>query len=89
MSGPNITVFLKPFCGWSHGVLAVLEKYGLSYESRDVIREPEAYTEMIRKTSQTSAPCVEIDGVMLADIGGEELEAYLVETGWAVPASLK
>jgi glutaredoxin len=86
MSEPDIVVYLKPFCGWSRGVLAVLEKYGLPYESRDVIKDPAAFKEMYEKTGQTAAPCVEIDGVVLADIGGEELESFLVESGRAVPS---
>jgi glutaredoxin len=86
MNEPKIVVYLKPLCAWSHSVQAVLKKYGLAYEIRDVIRDPEAFREMIEKTGQTAAPCVEIDGVMLIDVGGEEVESHLVESGRAIPA---
>ena len=33
---------------------------------------------MIEKSGQMLSPCVEIDGRMLADISGEEVEAYLL-----------
>jgi monothiol glutaredoxin len=33
---------------------------------------------MIEKSGQMLSPCVEIDGKMLPDISGEEVEAYLV-----------
>ena len=33
---------------------------------------------MVRKSGQPLSPCVEIDGVMLADISGEEVENYLL-----------
>ena len=33
--------------------------------------------EMIQKSGQELSPCVEVDGTMLADISGEELEAWL------------
>jgi monothiol glutaredoxin len=78
---PEITAFLKPMCGWSRGVRAVLEKYGLEYLEKDVMNSPEDFHEMVRKTGQPLQPCVEIDGHMLADVSGEELEAYLVENG--------
>jgi monothiol glutaredoxin len=67
-----------PQCGWSRGVRAVLEKYQLSYEDRDIINDPAQRAEMQHKSNQTLSPCVEVNGVMLADISGEELEQYLL-----------
>ena len=37
MSQPKIIAYLKPSCGWSMGVRAVLKKYELPYEDRDII----------------------------------------------------
>ena len=31
-----------------------------------------------KKTGQTNQPCVEVDGVMLTDVSGEEVENYLI-----------
>ena len=42
----KITAYLKPQCGWSNGVRAILAKYNLEYEDRDVINNPEIYAEM-------------------------------------------
>jgi monothiol glutaredoxin len=81
MLDQEIVVYLKPRCGWSWGVRAVLDKYGLKYEVKDVLSDPKAYAEMVAKTRQSFAPCVEINGEMLVDVGGEELEAYLLEMG--------
>jgi monothiol glutaredoxin len=36
---------------------------------------------MEQKSGQPLSPCVEINGVMLPDISGEEVEAYMLETG--------
>ena len=33
---------------------------------------------MVEKSSQPLSPCVEVDGVMLADVSGEEVENYLL-----------
>ena len=35
MKQPTITAYLKPACGWSQGVRAMLRKYNLPYEDRD------------------------------------------------------
>ena len=78
-STPKIIAYLKPTCGWSQGVRAVFSKYHLPYEDKDIINVPENRAEMIAKSGQPLSPCVEIDGKMLADISGEELEAWMVE----------
>jgi len=74
----TIKAYLKPQCGWSHGVRAVLRKHGLPYEDIDIINNRSNYAEMVQKSGQPLSPCVEIDGVMLADISGEEVESYLL-----------
>jgi monothiol glutaredoxin len=78
---PTIVAYLKPVCGWSNGVRAVLRKYDLRYEDKDIITDRTNYSEMVRKSGQPLSPCVEIDGVMLADVSGPEVEEYLVEKG--------
>ena len=47
---PVITAYLKPVCGWSNGVRAVLGKYELVYEDKDIINNPEIYQEMVTKS---------------------------------------
>lgn len=74
----KIVAYLKPHCGWSKGVRAVFAKYGLEYEDRDIINNPEIYAEMVQRSGQSLSPCVDIDGVMLADVSGEEVENYLL-----------
>ena len=56
----------------------MMRKYELSFEDRDIINDAEQRQEMIQKTGQMLQPCVEIDGNMLADVSGEEVEAYLL-----------
>ena len=74
----NIKAYLKPHCGWSMGVRAIMEKYSLEYQDLDIINNQNLYAEMVEKSSQPLSPCVEIDGVMLADVSGEEVENYLL-----------
>jgi monothiol glutaredoxin len=78
MSKPKIIAYLKPTCGWSQGVRAILHKYDLPYEDRDIINDPAQRQEMIQKSSQMLSPCVEVNDHMLADVSGEEVEAYLL-----------
>ena len=78
MEKPKIVAYLKPSCGWSNGVRAILRKYDLPYEDRDIINDPHQRQEMIEKSGQMLSPCVEINGRMLPDISGEEVEAFLL-----------
>lgn len=78
MNKPKIVAYLKPSCGWSMGVRAVMRKYDLPFEDRDIINDPAQRQEMIEKSGQMLSPCVEVNGHMLPDISGEEVEAYLL-----------
>jgi monothiol glutaredoxin len=78
MTKPKIIAYLKPTCGWSQGVRAVLRKYDLPFEDRDIINDPLQRQEMIEKTGQMLSPCVEINGHMLPDISGEEVETWML-----------
>lgn len=78
---PKITTYLKTFCGWSEGVRAIMRKYDLEFEEKDIIKNPAFRWEMEQKTGQPLSPCVEVNGEMLPDVSGEEVEAYLVEKG--------
>jgi len=81
MNKPNIIAYLKPSCGWSNGVRAVMKKYDLPFEDRDIINDAVQRQEMIEKSGQMLSPCVEVNGQMLADISGEEVEAYMLANG--------
>ena len=85
MDTPKITAYLKTTCGWSAGVRAVLAKYNLQYTEKDIIQNPAFRWEMESKSGQPLSPCVEINGHMLADVSGEEVERYLVEQKLAQP----
>jgi monothiol glutaredoxin len=74
----TIKAYLKPQCGWSNGVRAIMSKHGLEYEDIDIINNRDNYAEMVQKSGQPLSPCVEIDGVMLADVSGEEVENYML-----------
>src|SRR5438067_10870376 len=86
MEKPKIIAYLKPSCGWSQGVRAVLKKYDLPYEDRDIINDPPQRQEMIQKSGQMLSPCVEVNGRMLADVSGDEVEAFLLANQRAAPS---
>ena len=46
METPKITAYLKTYCGWSEGVRAIFRKYDLSFEEKDIIKNPAFRWEM-------------------------------------------
>ena len=81
----KIKAYLKPQCGWSNGVRSIMCKYNLAYLDMDIITNRTNYAEMVQKSGQPLSPCVEIDGVMLADVSGEEVENYLLSNDLVKP----
>jgi len=78
MNKPKVIAYLKPTCGWSQGVRAVLHKYDLPFEDRDILHDPAQRREMNERSGQPLSPCVEVNGHMLADVSGAEVETYLL-----------
>ena len=85
MDKPKIIAYLKPACGWSQGVRAVMRKYDLPFDDRDIINDSAQRQEMIEKSGQMLSPCVEVNGHMLPDISGEEVEAFLLANNLVQP----
>ncbi|MBN1404274.1 MAG: glutaredoxin [Opitutales bacterium] len=74
----KITAYISPDCPWSGSVVLVLEKYGLDFEIRNVAEDSQAMEDMRRLSKQAHTPCVVIDGAMLPDTTGQEVEDYLL-----------
>jgi monothiol glutaredoxin len=77
----NITAYLKTHCGWSEGVRAIMRKHDISFEEKDIIQNPAFRWEMEQRSGQPLSPCVVVNDEMLADVSGDEVEAYLMEKG--------
>ena len=73
---------MKPFCSWTSGVLSVLKKHQIRFNLIDVSSDIDAYREMVEKTGQHMTPCVYINGHMLVDVGGPEVEEWLVNSSF-------
>ena len=60
-------------------MLDLLLEYDIPFEERNVSENREFMKEMVEKSGQTFAPTLDIDGEILADVGADEVEAYLRE----------
>jgi len=58
-----------------------MRKYDLPYEEKDIIKNPAFRWEMEQRSGQPLSPCVEVNGTMLGDTSGEEVEQWMLEQG--------
>jgi len=77
----EITAYLKTSCGWSEGVRSIFRKYDLPFEEKDIIKNPAYRWEMEQKSGQSLSPCVVVNGTMLPDVSGEDVEKWIIEQG--------
>jgi glutaredoxin 3 len=78
----SIRLFIKPGCPWCSEAVEWLDARGITYETLDVTGDREAREEMLELTGQTKAPCIDVDGEILADFGADELEEWWAEKGY-------
>ncbi len=74
-------VYVKTGCPWCAGVLELLHEKKVSFEERNVTENKAFFDEMVKKSGQTKAPTLDIDGVILADSDKDQVEKYLREKG--------
>lgn len=76
MKATSVRLFVKPFCGWCHEAKDWLDERGIKYQELDVIADGGARQEMRKLTGQTKAPCLDVDGEVLADFDTDQLEKF-------------
>ena len=81
MVAPKIIFYSKTFCPWCRSMKKFLDDHSLDYEEREVIKHKKWFDEMVKKTGQECAPCVEIDGHMLVDTDAAAVEKYMKGKG--------
>jgi glutaredoxin 3 len=72
----KIRLFIKPWCGWCQEAVEWLQERNIEFEELDVTSDGAAFKEMISLTGQSKAPCIEIDGEILADFDVGQLEKF-------------
>ena len=85
MNKPKVIAYLKPTCGWSQGVRAVLRKYDLPFEDRDIINDPAQRQEMMEKSGQPLSPAWRSTATCWPTSAASEVEAYLWPSGLVQP----
>ncbi|MFT3784428.1 MAG: glutaredoxin family protein [Nibricoccus sp.] len=81
MDATKRILYVKSGCPYCEEATTFLDEHGIGYTEREVLRNPEAFEEMRRKSGQTKAPTLDWEGKILADFGVDELKPFLVKQG--------
>jgi glutaredoxin-like YruB-family protein len=58
----SVVIYTTPTCGFCHQVKSYLNRRGVPFVERDVSRDPQAASEMVRVSGQQGVPVTVIDG---------------------------
>jgi len=72
----RVRLFVKPYCGWCDKAVRWLDEHNVDYEEVDVIADETAFDEMIKLSGQDQAPVLEVNGIVLADFGPDQLADF-------------
>lgn len=73
----RIIVYTKTGCGWCADVLDFLRSRKIDFEGRNVTENTAFFEEMSRKSGQTKAPTLDIDGEIVPDTDAEAIARLL------------
>ncbi len=73
----KIIAYMKTGCPWCIDVAKFFHEKKITYEERNVTENKAYFDEMVKKSGQTKAPTLDIDGVILADSDKEQVANYL------------
>lgn len=73
----SIIVYTKTNCPWAIEAIDFLTKYNISFEERDIFKNPAYKDEVEKATGQNKSPTLNIDGVWIPDAGVEDIAKAL------------
>ncbi len=74
-----ITIYTTPTCGFCHMAMEYFKSKNVSYETKDVTADADAYKEILDKTGQLGVPVIDIDGSVVIGFDRPKIDAILQE----------
>ena len=76
-----LLVYTKSGCPWCRDVVDFLHEKKVAFEEREVRGSKVFMDEMVKKSGQTKAPTLDLDGEILADTDRDAVETFLKSHG--------
>lgn len=76
---PDVTFYSASWCGWCRKTRALLTELGVAYSERDIDKDPNARSEMLRLTGGAlGVPVLDIGGTVVRGYSPDRIKALLV-----------
>ncbi len=73
-----VIVYSAAWCAFCHAVKDYFDKLGVTYEDRDVEKDPKYMKECVDKSGQMGIPVVDIDGTIIVGFNRPAIDAALL-----------
>lgn len=73
-----VTVYSATWCAFCHAAKGYFDKLGISYEDKDIEKDPKYAEESIAKSNQMGIPVIDIDGTIIVGFDKPGIDAALL-----------
>ncbi len=73
-----ITIYSADWCAFCHAAKQYFDKLGVSYEERNIERDPKYAEESVQKSGQTGIPVIDIDGEIIVGFDRPRIDAAIL-----------
>lgn len=73
----KITIYTTPTCVYCKMTKAFFKEHNVTYEEKDVARDPILAEEMVKKSGQMAVPVIDIDGQIVVGFDKAKLSELL------------
>jgi glutaredoxin 3 len=79
----RVVLYVKTGCPWCAEVERILDRYGLSYDRVDILRNAQGSRRLAKMIGKLKTPALEWDEEVLAGFSEEELRSFLELRGFS------
>ena len=73
-----VIVYSAVWCAFCHSAKDYFDKLGVSYEDRDVEKDPDFMKQSVDKSGQMGIPVIDIDGTIIVGFDRHKIDAALL-----------
>ena len=73
-----IIVYSADWCAFCHAAKDYFDKIGVTYEDRNVEKDPKFMEESVQKSGQMGIPVIDIDGEIIVGFDKQRIDAKLL-----------
>ncbi|CAF0701041.1 hypothetical protein MPNT_40117 [Candidatus Methylacidithermus pantelleriae] len=73
----RVVLYVRTGCPWCAEVEKILDRYGLSYDRVDILRNPQGGRRLAKMIGKAKTPALEWDDEVLAAFSEAELKSFL------------